>query len=207
MAADQPAGEEQRRAAIPRVRNGNGTFIYTVFHAERDEKAARLRADGWSYQRIAEELGYYDKSEARKGIEKVLKATVQEAGDELRRLELARLDGELERLVGLETAVHEVLARKHITVSNGNVIVFDGEPLLDDGPVLNAVDRLLKIEESRRKNGESRRKLLGLDAATKADVTVHEVTQQDVELQEMIRDAKAKAALEEAAIIDGEPLT
>jgi hypothetical protein len=213
MAEDEPADEEQRRAAIPRVRDGNGTYIYTITLAQRDAEAARLKAQGRTYQFIADELGYCDRWHARDRIKKILQETIQEAGDELRRMELMRLDGELERLNGLEASVHEVLARKHITVSNGKVICLPdpdtGEetPLPDDAPVLQAVDRLLKIEESRRRNGESRRKLLGLDAATKADVTVHEVTQQDVELQEMIRAAKAKAAVEEAAIIEGEPPT
>lgn len=173
MTTDQPAGEEQRRAAIPRVRDGNGTFIYTVTAAERDAEAARLRAQGRTYKFIAEELGYCDLWHARDRIKKVLQDTVQEAGDELRQMELARLDGELERLVGLEAAVHEVLAREHITVSNGKVICLPGDdtPLPDDAPVLQAVDRLLKIEESRRRNGESRRKLLGLDAEKKINLS------------------------------------
>jgi hypothetical protein len=37
----------------------------------------------------------------------------------------------------------------------------------------------------------------------KVDATVTEVTQQDVELQEMLRDAKVKMQLEEQRIIDG----
>jgi hypothetical protein len=37
----------------------------------------------------------------------------------------------------------------------------------------------------------------------KVDATVTEVTQQDVELQEMLRDAKVKMQLEEQQIIDG----
>jgi hypothetical protein len=52
---------------------------------------------------------------------------------------------------------------------------------------LGAVDRLLKISESRRR-------LLGLDAAVKVDATVTEVTQADLELQELLREAQARAA-------------
>lgn len=156
MSTEQPAGEEQRRAAIPRIRNGNGTFIYTITHAERDAKAARLRAQGHTYRHIAEELGFHDLWHARDQIQKVLKETLQEAGDDLRAAERDRLDR-------LSVAAWGVLDRQHITVSNGSVIRVDGEPLIDDAPTLQAIDRLLRISESRRK-------LEGLDAPARVSV-------------------------------------
>ncbi|MGW8679649.1 hypothetical protein ACWGNN_01020 [Streptomyces sp. NPDC055817] len=123
--------------------------------------------------------------------------------DEWRAMELARLDGSLERLKGLEDAARRVLEREHITVNNGRIITLDGSPLPDDGPVLAAIDRLIKVEDARQRNSESRRKLLGLDAPAKFDAQVTEVTQQDLELQEMIRDAKARVQVEEQQLIDG----
>lgn len=123
--------------------------------------------------------------------------------DEWRAMELGRLDASLERLKGLEDAARRVLQREHITVNNGRIIVLDGSPLPDDGPVLAAIDRLIKVEDARQRNSESRRKLLGLDAPAKFDAQVTEVTQQDLELQEMIRDAKAAVQMEEQQIIDG----
>ncbi|MFE4671105.1 hypothetical protein [Streptomyces sp. NPDC056723] len=123
--------------------------------------------------------------------------------DEWRAMELARLDASLERLKGLEDAARRVLQREHITVNNGRIITLDGSPLPDDGPVLAAIDRLIKVEDARQRNSESRRKLLGLDAPAKFDAQVTEVTQQDLELQEMIRDAKAAVQMEEQQIIDG----
>lgn len=129
--------------------------------------------------------------------------------DEYRALELARLDAALERLHHMEESVQQVMARKHITVNNGRVIRIlnndsgEEEPVEDDTFVLQAVDRLNRIEESRRKTSESIRRLLGLDAPTKVEAQVTEVTQQDIELQEMLRDAKAKVQLEEQRIIDG----
>lgn len=44
---------------------------------------------------------------------------------------------------------------------------------------------------------ESRRKLFGLDAPVQHDVTVTETTQADIELAELVREAKAKMAAEE----------
>jgi hypothetical protein len=57
-----------------------------------------------------------------------------------------------------------VLERNHVTVSHGRIIRGENEePLLDDGPVLTAIDRLLKIQERRAK-------LLGLDAPARHEV-------------------------------------
>lgn len=47
---------------------------------------------------------------------------------------------------------------------------------------------------------ERKAKLLGLDVPVRADIMVHEVTQQDLELQEMLREAAAMAAAQEAEI-------
>lgn len=123
--------------------------------------------------------------------------------DEYRAFQLARLEAALERLHNMEESVRTVMARKHITVNNGKVIYIGDEPVEDDTFVLQAVDRLNRIEEQRRKTGDSIASLLGLNMPIKVDQTVTETTQQDIELQEMIRDAKAKVQLEEQQIIDG----
>ena len=47
---------------------------------------------------------------------------------------------------------------------------------------------------------ERRSKLLGLDEAIKLDATVHEVSQQDLELEELLREAKAANAVIEAQL-------
>lgn len=116
--------------------------------------------------------------------------------DAWRALESERLEASLRRLDDLATKAYEIVDREHVTVSQGRV--FDGVP--DDGPVLQALDRLIKIEEQRRKISESLRKLFGADAPQQLEATITETTQQDVELQEMIREAKAKVAAEEAAL-------
>lgn len=126
--------------------------------------------------------------------------------DEYRALELARLEATLERLHNMEESVRTVMARKHITVNNGRVIRVlnpdsgEEEPVEDDTFILQAVDRLNRIEESRRKTSESIRRLLGLDMPVKVDATVTEVGQDDIELAALLREAKAKNAVEEARI-------
>ncbi|MDX2697241.1 hypothetical protein [Streptomyces ipomoeae] len=186
------------------ARNGKGKYIRTPKTAERDARAARLRAQGFTYQQIADELGYGDRSTARDAVYRSLDGITREPGEELLKVELERLDNQLVRLNELEAAAQKVLAARHITVNNGHVITHPdtGEPMEDDGPVLHAIDRLVKIEDARNRNAERRAKLTGLDAAVKVDATVHEVTQQDIELQEMLREAKARVAAQEQALRD-----
>lgn len=114
--------------------------------------------------------------------------------DEYRALELARLEAALERLHNMEESVQRVMARKHVTVNNGRVIYIGDEPMEDDTFVLQAVDRLNRIEEQRRKTSDSICRLLGLNMPVKVDYTVTETTQQDVELQELLNEMRAKNA-------------
>ncbi len=140
-------------------RGGNGRFIRTPDTAERDAAAARLRARGQSYRAIGEALGISQGS-AHDAVQRALKATVQEAAADARTLELERLDH-------LQATVMDVLGREHVTVQLGKVIRGPGgETVPDDAVTLAAVDRLLRVSESRRK-------LLGLDAPAKlrAEIT------------------------------------
>lgn len=122
----------------------------------RDAEAARLRSRGWTYQRIADYFAV-TRSAAFQMVQRVMEETLKEPAEQVRQFELERLDD-------LEASVRDSLERRHYVVSGGK-IVFDGaEKLEDDGYLLAATDRLLKIYESRRR-------LLGLDAAQKLAVT------------------------------------
>jgi hypothetical protein len=174
--------------------------------AEQAEKAAivfQLKLDGHSFRAIEAITAAPDGptrgdripwTTARDLLREELARRVDPKIDQYRALHLERLEGELVRLGELEERARLVLGRHHITVNNGRVIAVDGEPLQDDGPVLAAIDRLIKIEDARRKNNAEQRKLLGLDAPTKVEATVTETTQQDIELQEMVAEMRAKNA-------------
>lgn len=159
------------------ARDGRGRYVRTLETAERDAEAARLRGLGYTYPMIAEMLGYPNRIAAREGVEKVLKEAVTEPAEQLLTIELQRLDAELVRLDDYEYAARQVLERNHVTVSHGKVISAINpdtereEPLLDDGPVLQAIDRLVRIEDARRRNAERRAKLLGLDAEQKISLS------------------------------------
>jgi len=170
---DRDAHSERAHA---RPRSGTSArFTRSPETARRDAEACELRAQGWTYRRIGEHFGISYKT-AFDAVQRALHDIIKEPAEAARQFELDRLDGELERLATLETAAREVLERHHVTVANnGTIVHHDGEPLLDDAPVLAAIDRLLKIEEQRRKNGESRRKLLGLDAPSRVSVEAEQL--------------------------------
>lgn len=62
---------------------------------EANQKAAdamTLRIAGATYQQIADKLNYADPSGAQKAVERAMQRTIQEPADQLRQLELERLD-------------------------------------------------------------------------------------------------------------------
>ncbi|TDC47651.1 hypothetical protein E1281_25970 [Actinomadura sp. KC345] len=146
--------EPDERQATP-TRGGDGKFTRSPETAERDAEAARLRGRGLSYRKIAAELEM-DVSSAHAAVQRALRAIVEEPAEDARALELERLDTAL-------AAVMRVLEADHVVIQHGKVVELNGQPVPDDAPVLQAVDRIVKISESRRK-------LLGLDAAQKLDV-------------------------------------
>lgn len=148
--------------------------------AERRRQAVALRLSGHSWDSIAAQLGYAGKAAAHKDVTRALAANrteLAETVDDMRQAELERLD-ELTR------EAWAVMRREHVTVSHGRVVrkqvgwevdengkrLFndEGEPipvwedLLDDAPVLQAIDRLVKISHRRAA-------LLGLDAPVRVE--------------------------------------
>jgi len=134
------------------TRGGDGRYTRGLSTAEQDAEACRLRARGRTYEQIGADL-HLSKSSAYEAVQRALADTVREPADEVRQLELLRLD-ELHR------AALGVMEATHYVVDKGTVVQWEGAPLVDDGPVLAAIDRLLRIQERRAK-------LLGLDAPLK----------------------------------------
>lgn len=128
--------------------------------AQRRARAAELRTQGQPWQAIADELGYKTAGAACQDVSRALEQAVIQQN---RNVDLMRQE-ELQALDTLLRQAWTVLNREHVTVSWGKVIYDEatGEKLLDDGPVLQAIDRILKIRERRAK-------LLGLDAPMKVE--------------------------------------
>jgi hypothetical protein len=144
--------------------------------AERDAKALELRKDGLTYTQIAERLGI-SRSTAHKHVTRGLHRTRQEPADELRRLEA-------ERLNQLWAEAMAVLRRRHVLVQSGKVVKDDdGQPITDDGPLLQATTTLLRVMERRAR-------LLGLDAPARHEVLTLDVIDAEIRrLEEQLTQA------------------
>ena len=169
--------------------DGHGRFIRTIDTAERDAECARLRARDHTYQQIADATGFTSASGARFAVERALARTITEPGEELRRIELMKLDA-------LARAAWRVLEARHYLVSQGRLIrLEDGAPPLeDDGPVLQAIDRLLKISERRSK-------LLGLDSPVRMEVLTIDAI--DAQLAVLDAEIAGLTATNETSQIEG----
>jgi DNA-binding CsgD family transcriptional regulator len=145
------------------TRDGTGKFTRSFTTAQRDAEAARLRTRNYTYAEIGERLGM-SKQAAQQAVKRVMDEVRADAAEDVVQFEEAKLNA-------AEQLVWAVLDAKHVTVQHGRLVLgLDDLPLEDHGPVLAAVDRLVKISESRRK-------LLGRDAAQKLDLS-GEVTYQ-----------------------------
>lgn len=154
--------------------------------AEQAHRAYQLRLKGWSFRAIAGDMGI-SVSTVHDRVHIYVSEHVDPLAAQFRQVELDRLDD-------LAVKAYEVLGRNHVVAQQGKIVRDDeGTPLLDDAPTLAAIDRLVKISERRAK-------LLGLDAAVKVDAQVHQVDPADIELAQMINEAKAKQAAEEARL-------
>lgn len=116
----------------------------SVDQAEKDAQAVRLRRDGLGYQAIADRLDYANASGAWKAVQRTLKLIQHDAVDELRTLELERLDVMLASLAPLVTAGPELT---DIELPTGETV----RALVPRAKQLDAMDRVMRIMEQRRR--------------------------------------------------------
>lgn len=148
--------------------------------ATRRAKAIALRLAGTPYETIAKELGYASRAAVAVDINRALEQSIAEQrvnSELLREQELLRLDQ-------LWQEVWQVLKTEHYILHQGAVVVHGDAKLVDDGPVLQAIDRLLKIQDRRAK-------FLGLDSVIKHEVSIHEI---DDEIRRLTTELGAAAA-------------
>lgn len=179
------AGADKRSPRRQTGRNGAGRFLKTEESAQRDADALRLKARGLSLQAISDRLGYGGAGNVSRALDRAVQLIV---GPDAR----LYFEQQMLTLDDLTVKVYDILDSEHPLVSEGRVVKgADDLPLPDPDMTLKATDRLLRILERRAK-------LLGLDAAIKLEAVVHEVTQQDVELAELLREARARLDVERA---------
>jgi hypothetical protein len=154
--------------------------------AQRRREAIDMRMAGASYQKIADALGYATRGAACQDVTRALEQAVAEQTQSVE----AYREEELQRLDELLAEAWAILKKDHVTVSHGKLIYDDrtGEPLLDDGPTLQAIDRILKIQERRAK-------FLGLDAPTRIEaITIDSIDAAIAELTAELEGSQAGEA-------------
>jgi hypothetical protein len=123
---------------------------------QREARMLELRRDGRTHAEIAEMFGV-DRSRVTRIIQRGMDRIVREPAEQVKAMDLERLDQ-------LQLEALAVLRRRHVVVSGGKIVRGDDDqPLVDDGPTLAAIGKLLEIQARRAR-------LLGLDAPTKAEV-------------------------------------
>lgn len=141
-------------------------------NAARRAKLIQMRVQGISYETIAVELGY---------------ANSNSDGVSTARKDFTRAKREARGLASEEAeAWRELESDRYDAIINAH---WDAATSGDD----------LKAAELVRKTISDQAALWGLKSI-QVDATVTEITQQDIELQELIRDQRAKNAAQEAAL-------
>lgn len=135
-------------------------------NASRDAEALSCRARGWTYEHIANEMSYSDRSAARKAVERALATDIHEGNEEAKTLLLHDLNA-------AKQAVWAVLEANHLVISDGRVVHLDDTPIPDDDPVLRAVDRLVKIDQELAK-------IYGAYAPTRSEVITMDAVEAEI---------------------------
>jgi hypothetical protein len=131
-------------------------MVDMVTARQREARMLELRRDGRSYTEIGEAFGI-SRQVATRIIQRGMDRIVREPAELVKVMDLERLDQ-------LQVEALAVLRRRHVAVSGGKIVRGDdGQPLVDDGPVLAAIGKLLDIQARRAR-------LLGLDAPNKHEV-------------------------------------
>jgi hypothetical protein len=152
------------------LRNGRGKFTLSPDTARRRDRAVQLRAQGWTYARIAEEVGYASAASALKAINAALAAIPQSSCEELVRQEEAKLDELDSRLAAIASSPPvrtTSIGRTQWDVRTCTCSVKaatnrDHEPGCEVQPVLDMSVVIAAMKE-RRQVGESLRKMRGAD--------------------------------------------
>lgn len=142
--------------------------------AERRTKLANLVRDGrYTWEQIAEQLDYASPGAACTDYKRIRQAREKELASTLDEHRAAQLEG----LQEIRRVAVEVMRRDHVHVSGGKIVRTDlgvsagadgepvyelGDPLMDDGPTLAAIDRIAKIDAQIAS-------LLGLNAPTRIE--------------------------------------
>lgn len=115
----------------------------TLAEKERDATAVEFYRRGLTYRQIAAKMGWRSPASVGNAITRALADDHRAANEEVRQILL-------DRLQDYRASAWKVLSAIHYVTSTGGKVVLHpetDEPLLDDAPVLSALDRLLRIDD------------------------------------------------------------
>jgi hypothetical protein len=152
----------------------------TPAYADRDRRAAEMWAEGETFETIAAELDYGHRGHAHRAVKRLF-AGIDDEGREM------MIRRHQEALDLLTRTVITVMRTDHYVVSDGRVVKGeDGLPLIDDGPVLHAVNTQIRVLDRYAR-------LMGLDAPKRVEHTEAASTDLDKAVQELVTELSARA--------------
>lgn len=143
---------------LPKQHATNGKFMRTPEQIQADRKAADLRSLGYTYQMIADRMDV-SVAAAHRMVDRAIQEIPTEGTEQVRKMELEKLDNLERRLLYI------INQQSYKTSASGRVIEYEGKPVLDTTPQIQAIGAALKVIDKRAK-------LLGLDAPTKVETEV-----------------------------------
>lgn len=167
-------------------------LVNRLSREDRARRAYDLIVSGYNARQVAEMMtaeGYEGCSShvtIYALVKDYSKGVLLPSATEYGRYQYERLQRELTKLDGLELHMETILARHHITVSNGKVIYVGDEPLRDDGPEMAAVGKLIDIQRMRVTIEERISRLLGTDAVQKTQVEHINTDETDRALKDLV---------------------
>jgi hypothetical protein len=155
-----------------RPRGDTGRFTEDPDLPARDAEIADLRRRGLSPLKISQQLGI-PRTNVYAALERCYRAVRAEPAEEVRAMEVERLDEMLERLAGDEDRLRTLAGGDHVTVQHGRVVYDEstGAAVPDHAAVLSCYDRIHRIEQRRLDVQARRARLLGVDAPVQAQVS------------------------------------
>lgn len=136
---------------------------------EQDAKIVGLKREGLTFEQIASRLDI-SKATAHRGFYRALRRVAAPGVEAIREDQLARIEQSREVL-------NDIIAARHLVVSNGQIVRDDGEPLPDDTVAMNAIALRDRLDDREAKlvgaypetkvslSGGVRYEVVGIDAS------------------------------------------
>ncbi len=165
--------------------------------AEMRRRIVELRDQGLEFREIAREVGR-DVAVVWRQYQRAMRQIPAAAVEEHARKAAQRLDEQLLRIDMEREVLMDIVAKRHVHISNGRVVCeykgtdpetgkpVYGDPYEDDAPTMQAIDRLCRLDDQEAK-------LLGI--YPKQTISVERPTSElDSAVIALIEQAKARAA-------------